>query len=73
MIRRAAAGDGPDVTEEFRRSATYIDRILKGEKPNDLPARQPTKFKQVTNLKAAPTRAITVPQGLIVAVDELIE
>jgi putative ABC transport system substrate-binding protein len=64
---------GPDVTEEFRQSATYIDRILKGEKPSDLPVQQPTKFKLVVNLKTAHALAISVPQDLTVAADEVIE
>ena len=64
---------GPDRVDIFRRSASYVDRILRGEKPGDLPVQLPTKFQLVVNLKAAAALGITVPQGLLVAADEIIE
>jgi len=64
---------GVDVTDNFRRAATYADRILKGEKPSDLPVQAPVKFELVINLKAAKTLGLTVPLALQVAADEVIE
>ncbi len=64
---------GPDLVDPFRRGATYIDRILRGEKPGDLPVQAPTKFELVINLKTAKAFGLTVPQSLQVAADEVIE
>ena len=64
---------GPDLVDQFRRAASYVDRILRGEKPGDLPVQQPTKFELVINLKAAKSLGLIVPQTLLVAADELIE
>jgi len=73
----AAAGGlvsyGPDVTDQFRRAATYVDRIFRGEMPGDLPVQQPTKFEFVINLRAAKALGLTVPDKLVVAADEVIE
>ena len=64
---------GDDWTDNFRRAATYADRILKGDKPSELPVQAPVKFQLVINLKAAKALGLIVPQTLLVAADELIE
>ena len=64
---------GPDFPEFFRRAAGYADRILKGANPADLPVEQPTRFRQVVNLKAAKALGLAIPQSLLVNTDETIE
>jgi len=64
---------GPDVIDQFRRSASYVDRILKGEKPADMPVQAPTKYELVINLKTAKAFGLTVPQSLLAGADEVIE
>jgi putative ABC transport system substrate-binding protein len=64
---------GTDLYDLYRRAAGYIDRVLKGEKPSDLPVQAPTKFETVINIKTAKAMGITMPVSLLTRADEIIE
>jgi putative ABC transport system substrate-binding protein len=64
---------GPNFVEQFRRAAGYVDRILKGEKPSDLPVQTPTKYELIVNLKTATALGINMPSALLASADEVIE
>jgi len=64
---------GPNLTDLFRRAATYVDKILKGANPAELPVEQPTKFELIINLKTAKDLALTIPPSLLQRADQVIE
>jgi len=63
----------PDLVDNFRRTASYVDRILRGAKPAELPIQLPTKLEMLVNLKTAKALGLTVPQSILLRADEVIE
>jgi putative ABC transport system substrate-binding protein len=64
---------GPDQIDNFRRAASYVDRILRGEKPGDLPVQFPTKFEMVVNRRTATSLGLAIPPSILLRADEVIE
>jgi len=73
FLGRGWRSDVLRLVDSFRQAASYVDRILRGDKPADLPVQAATKFETVVNLKTAKALGLTVPPGLLVAADEVIE
>jgi len=71
--RGGLMGHGPNPLDLFRRAATYVDKILKGAKPADLPVKQPTKFDFVVNLKTAQALGLTIPQSVLMQATDVIQ
>jgi ABC transporter substrate binding protein len=73
VLAGGLASYGPDPIDQFKRAAKYVDRILKGAKPSELPVQTPTKYELVLNLKAAKALGLEMPSSLLITADEVIE
>src|SRR5262249_42710686 len=73
VIEGSLMSYGPDIADIFRRSASYVDRILKGEPPGNLPAQTPDRFEFVVNLKTAKALGLSPPESFLLVADEVIE
>ena len=63
---------GPDLADQYRHAASFVEKILKGARPSDLPVEQPTRFELVVNLKTAKALGITIPESILLRADEII-
>jgi putative ABC transport system substrate-binding protein len=73
VIREGLVSYGPDFVDVFRRQASYVDRVLRGENPSELPIQQPTNYRLAINLKTANALGLTIPETLLATADEVIQ